>query len=260
LLKDEQLVANLLQAVVGAVKVPVTLKIRTGWDPLQRNGARIAKIAEDSGIQALAVHGRTRACMFEGEAEYETIRAIKQAVQIPIFANGDIDSPQKAKQVLQQTGADGLMIGRAAQGRPWLFREIEKYLNTGIVPAAPSHAEVRDMMRAHLRDLYAFYGEEMGVRVARKHIGWYAAGRPHGEAFRRIVMQATTAASQLSAVENYFESLDGDANAANDCWRAHGAKEKNENSQRVVAAEKRTDQTRIHQGQRSLGAAAHADG
>lgn len=236
LLKDEALVEKLLQAVVGAVDIPITLKIRTGWHPEHRNGVRIAKIAQDCGIQALAVHGRTRACMFEGEAEYETIRAIKHAVQIPIFANGDIDSPQKAQRVLQETGADGVMIGRAAQGRPWLFKEIAVFLSSGKVCPPPSNAEVRDMMRAHLRGLYEFYGEATGVRIARKHIGWYAADRPQATAFRHIVMQAVTAASQLSAVENFFESLDKAENAAdNDKRRAHGAEEENQSSQRADA-------------------------
>ncbi len=207
LLRDEELVARILTAVVRTVSVPVTLKIRTGWSHEQRNGVRIAQVAQDAGVQALAVHGRTRACMFQGEAEYETIAAIKNAVRIPIFANGDIDSPQKARAVLEQTGADGLMIGRSAQGRPWIFREINFYLSTGKVLPAPSAFEVRDIMRAHLRNLYAHYGECAGTRVARKHIAWYARGRPHVDCFRLAIMQTETAAAQLDAIDSYFELL-----------------------------------------------------
>lgn len=208
LMRDESLVSEILQAVVGAVSVPVTLKIRTGWDATHRNGVDIARIAEDCGIQSLAVHGRTRACMFEGEAEYATIRDIKQAVNIPVFANGDIDSPQKAKQVLESTGADGLMIGRAAQGQPWIFRDIATFLATGKLLAAPAATEVRAIMRAHLRKLYAFHGEATGVRIARKHIGWYAAGRTQAQLLRQAVMRAETAETQMRAVETYFDALD----------------------------------------------------
>ena len=207
LLRDEELVARILKAVVDSVSVPVTLKIRTGWSPDARNGVRIAQIAEDVGVQALAVHGRTRACMFTGSAEYATIAAIKNAVHIPIFANGDIDSPQKAREVLEQTQADGLMIGRSAQGRPWIFREMNFYLSTGKFLPPPCAREVRDIMRAHLRNLYAHYGEWAGIRVARKHIAWYARGRPHAESFRLAVMQTETTAAQLDAVNSYFESL-----------------------------------------------------
>jgi tRNA-dihydrouridine synthase B len=204
LMKDETLVRHILEAVVNAVTVPVTLKMRTGWDPDHRNGVAIARLAEAIGIQALAVHGRTRACMYRGEAEYETIRAIKQNVSIPIFANGDIDSPHKAKLVLEQSGADGLMVGRNAQGRPWIFREIEACLRGQALPAEPSIAEVRDIMLAHLRDLHAFYGEEAGVRVARKHIDWYARGRATGHAFRHAVMRAEDAQTQLECARAYF--------------------------------------------------------
>jgi tRNA-dihydrouridine synthase B len=207
LLRDEELVARILKAVVDSVSVPVTLKIRTGWSPEVRNGVRIAQIAEDVGVKALAVHGRTRECMFGGAAEYATIAAIKNAVHIPIFANGDIDSPQKAREVLEQTHADGLMIGRSAQGRPWIFREMNFYLGTGKFLPPPCAREVRDIMRAHLRNLYAHYGEWAGIRVARKHIAWYARGRPHAESFRLAVMQTETAAAQLDAVDSYFESL-----------------------------------------------------
>jgi tRNA-dihydrouridine synthase B len=207
LLRDEHLVARILKAVVDAVSIPVTLKIRTGWSPDVRNGVRIAQIAEDVGVQALAVHGRTRACMFAGAAEYATIAAIKNAVHIPIFANGDIDSPQKARAVLEQTGADGLMIGRSAQGAPWIFREMNFYLETGKFLPPPSATEVRDIMRAHLRNLYAHYGEWAGIRVARKHLAWYARGRPHADSFRLVIMQTETAAAQLDAMHSYFESL-----------------------------------------------------
>ncbi len=211
LLRDEPLVADILDAVVKAVDVPVTLKIRTGWNQNHRNGAQIARIAEDCGIQALAVHGRTRACMFEGDAEYATIRAIKNAVQIPVLANGDIDSPQKARQVLELTGADGLMIGRAAQGRPWIFRDIAAFLDSGTLLPPPEIHEVRAIMRAHLRKLYTFHGEHTGVRIARKHIGWYAAGRTQAQTFRQVVMRAETAENQLAAVEDYFDALDSAA-------------------------------------------------
>ena len=218
LLRDEELVAHILKAVVAAVPVPVTLKIRTGWSPDSRNGARIARIAADAGVQALAVHGRTRACMFNGDAEYDTIAAIKHAVHIPIFANGDIDSPQKAKLVLEKTGADGLMIGRSAQGNPWIFREVDYFLRTGKLLQPPTIAEVRDIMRAHLRNLYAHYGEWTGVRVARKHIAWYARQRthawPHAETFRATAMQMETAELQLDAVDAYFAQLALDTHAA----------------------------------------------
>jgi tRNA-dihydrouridine synthase B len=207
LLRDEDLVGAILQSVVKSVTVPITLKIRTGWSPAARNGVRIAQIAQDAGVAALAVHGRTRACMFTGQAEYDTIAAIKAAVHIPVFANGDIDSPQKAKQVLEQTGVDGLMIGRSAQGQPWIFREVDYFLHTGKLLPHPSIAEVRDIMRAHLRKLYAHYGEWAGVRIARKHIAWYARGRPHADLFRATVMQTESADAQQSAVEAYFDRL-----------------------------------------------------
>jgi tRNA-dihydrouridine synthase B len=200
-------VASILAATVAAVDVPVTLKIRTGWAPDQRNAVSIARIAEDSGIQALAVHGRTRACRFNGNAEYATIAAVKQSVRIPVFANGDVDSPAKAIAVLRATGADGIMIGRAAQGRPWIFSEIDALLH-GRPPAPPATAEVRDIMVSHLRDLYEFYGAESGVRIARKHIGWYCAGRPQAQAFRQSVMQAVSVTAQLSQVRDYFDALE----------------------------------------------------
>jgi tRNA-dihydrouridine synthase B len=213
LLRDEALVARILAAVVSAVTVPVTLKIRTGWDAATRNAVRIARIAEDSGIAALAVHGRTRACRFEGEAEYRTIAEVKQHMRIPLYANGDIDSPEKAWRVMQCSGADGVMIGRAAQGRPWIFREIEARLAGEVAPQAPHAAEVGVIMRAHLRELYAFHGEAAGVRIARKHIGWYCRDRADAQLFRQSVMQAATAATQLALVRDYFDAL-GEASAA----------------------------------------------
>jgi tRNA-dihydrouridine synthase B len=213
LLRDEALVAAILEATVRAVDVPVTLKIRTGWAPSARNGLRIARIAESTGIQALAVHGRTRACRFEGEAEYATIADIKQAVRIPVLANGDIDSAQKAARVIEATGADGVMVGRAAQGRPWIFREIEAALAGQPVPQEPDAAQVRDIMLAHLRDLYGFYGPFAGVRIARKHIGWYCRERPQSQAFRQSVMQVGSAENQLDRVREYFDAL-GEPRAA----------------------------------------------
>jgi tRNA-dihydrouridine synthase B len=206
LLKDEPLVRQILEAVVKAVDVPVTLKTRTGWNPDLRNGPAVARMAESIGVQALAIHGRTRACMYQGNAEYDTIAAIKQSVSIPVFANGDIDSGAKAKLVLEQTGVDGLMIGRSAQGRPWIFKEIIAALN-GEAFHEPSFAEVRDIMLAHLRDLHAFYGEEAGVRVARKHIDWYAKSRASAPALRQAVMQATDASIQIERVQTYFDAL-----------------------------------------------------
>jgi tRNA-dihydrouridine synthase B len=196
---------------VKAVDVPVTLKIRTGWNRTNRNGVRIAKIAEDAGIAALAVHGRTRADMYEGEAEYETIAAIKQAVRIPVFANGDVDSPRKAKEVLDATRCDAVMIGRAAQGRPWIFREIARYLATGEIVVPPEPAEVRDILLGHLDDLYAFYGEQQGVRIARKHLGWYAKDRPENAAFRAVVNRAESASDQARLTRDYFNALAADA-------------------------------------------------
>jgi tRNA-dihydrouridine synthase B len=213
LLRDEQLVATILAATARAVDVPVTLKIRTGWAPDQRNAVQIARIAADAGIRALAVHGRTRACRFNGTAEYETLAAVKQAVHIPVFANGDIDTPAKAVEVLLATGADGIMIGRAAQGRPWIFKEISALL-AGHAAATPALGEVRDIMLTHLRDLYEFYGPESGVKIARKHIGWYCSGRPQAQAFRQSVMLAVSAESQLAQVRGYFDALEDCAAAA----------------------------------------------
>ena len=204
LMKDEQLVSAILQAVVAAVDVPVTLKIRTGWDRANKNGLNVAKIAEQSGISALAVHGRTRADLYTGEAEYDTIAAIKQAVTLPVFANGDIDSPQKARQVLDATGADGLLIGRAAQGRPWIFREIDHYLATGTQLPAPSLLEVEGILLEHLAALHAFYGDVMGVRIARKHVGWYLATLPGAREFRAQFNRLESTDAQCANVRQFF--------------------------------------------------------
>ncbi|MGY0634608.1 tRNA dihydrouridine synthase DusB [Luteimonas sp. A478] len=207
LMRDEALVAGILEAVVGAVDVPVTLKIRTGWDTEHRNAPQIARIAQDSGIAALAVHGRTRDQHYKGEAEYDTIAAIRQDLSIPVIANGDIDSPEKAALVLRSTGTDALMIGRAAQGRPWIFREIAHYLATGERLPEPSLQEVRDVLIGHLQALHAFYGEHSGVRIARKHLGWYAKDRPENRAFRAVVNQAETAEAQIRLTRDYFDAL-----------------------------------------------------
>ncbi len=207
LLKDERLVGRILDAVVSAVDVPVTLKIRTGWDQAHRNGTAIARIAEAAGVQALAVHGRTRACAFKGDAEYDTIRAIKHAVSIPVIANGDITTPEKASYVLETTGADGIMIGRAALGRPWIFREVVHYLTTGKKLPAPDVGEVRTILMDHLNNLYEFYGEYTGVRVARKHISWYSKGLPGGAAFRRTINQAVSSKAQLVLIREFFDKL-----------------------------------------------------
>lgn len=205
LLEKEELVARILDAAVAAVDVPVTLKIRTGPCPDTRNGVRIAKIAEDAGIQALAVHGRTRACRFRGAVEYDTIREIVAAVSVPVLANGDIDSPRKGAAVLAATGAAGIMIGRAAQGRPWLFREITGYLDTGAEPAPPTPGEVRDIMLAHLDELYCFYGEFTGVRVARKHLTWYLRNSPGSGPIRNRLVRVETAAEQQHLVGHFFD-------------------------------------------------------
>ncbi|TAM95259.1 MAG: tRNA dihydrouridine synthase DusB [Rhodanobacteraceae bacterium] len=207
LLADEPLVARICEAVVNAVEVPVTLKIRTGQTPEHLNALAIARIAEDSGIAALAVHGRTRSQKYEGLAEYDTIAAVKAGVSIPVFANGDVDSPAKARKVLDCTRADALMIGRAAQGRPWIFREIAHFLATGERLPEPGIAEVRDILLGHLDDLYAFYGEAAGVRIARKHLGWYARDRPENAAFRAVVNAAESAHEQRRLTRDYFDAL-----------------------------------------------------
>jgi tRNA-dihydrouridine synthase B len=207
LLSDEALVARILEAVVGAVDVPVTLKIRTGPAPERRNALRIARIAESAGVQALAVHGRTRACMFTGHAEYHTIAEVKAAVRIPVIANGDIESPEDARRVLQATGADGVMVGRAAQGRPWLFREIAHYLATGERLAPPRAHEIGAVLVEHLDGLYSLYGADQGARVARKHIGWTVRALPGGEALRSSVNQLQAADAQRAVVNDYFARL-----------------------------------------------------
>lgn len=207
LLQNEALVGNILDAVVTAVDIPVTLKIRTGWDTDNRNGVKIARIAESAGIQSLAVHGRTRACGYRGEAEFDTIAAIKAAINIPLVANGDITTPEKAKKVLDYTKADAVMIGRAAQGRPWIFREIDHFLKTGETLPEPEISEVRDILLEHLHNLYAFYGEYTGVRMARKHISWYSKGQRHGAAFRQAVNKVESVERQLQITKSFFEAL-----------------------------------------------------
>ena len=207
LMRDEALVARILSAVVAAVDVPVTLKIRTGWAADQKNALTIARIAQDSGIASLAVHGRTRDQHYTGHAEYDTIAAVKAALRIPVLANGDIDSPEKAAFVLRHTGADAVMIGRAAQGRPWIFREVAHYLATGEHLPEPTLAEVRDVLLGHLVHLHAFYGEVAGVRIARKHLGWYAKDRPENAAFRAVVNRADSAEAQLQLTRDYFDAL-----------------------------------------------------
>ena len=207
LLKDEPLVGRILQAVVGAVDVPVTLKFRTGWDPLNKNALKVAKIAEDTGVRLLSLHGRTRACGFSGRAEYDTIREVKRSTRLPVVANGDISTPEEAKQVLEYTGADGIMIGRAAQGRPWIFREIEHYLATGEKLPHPLVSEIHCVLVAHLQELYAFYGRETGVKVARKHISWYTKGLAGSASFRHDMNQLASCEEQLDSVDRFFEQL-----------------------------------------------------
>ena len=207
LLKDEPLVSQILKAVVGAVNVPVTLKIRTGWDKNNRNAVMIAKMAEDSGVQALAMHGRTRACLYMGDAEYDTIAAVKQAITIPLIANGDITTPEKAKYVLDYTGADAVMIGRAAQGRPWIFREIEHYLKTGTHLLPPTVEEIHTVMLEHINDLYGFYGDVAGMRVARKHISWYTKGLAGSASFRHNMNTLDTIDLQQAAINDFFAEL-----------------------------------------------------
>ena len=209
LLKDEALVRSILEAVTAAVEVPVTLKIRTGWDPAHRNGVNVARIAEDSGIQALAVHGRTRACRYRGEAEYETIASIKSAVTIPVIANGDITTAEKSLDVLRSTGADAVMIGRGAQGRPWIFRELAHYAQTGRPPPPLDNGDVRNVILEHLDDLHRFYGEAVGVRVARKHISWYCSGLKDAGGLRAAAVRVNSANEQLRLVRDYFSGRQG---------------------------------------------------
>jgi len=206
LLQNVPLVREILAAVVGAVDVPVTLKFRTGWNRENKNALAIARIAEDAGIAMLTLHGRTRADGYTGDAEYDTIAAVKQSVAIPVVANGDITTPEKAKFVLDYTGADAVMVGRAAQGRPWIFREIDHFLQTGTHLPAPYIAEVRALMDEHLRAHYGFYGDYLGVRTARKHIGWYVRDLPGGEEFRQRMNLLECTEAQLEAVDQFFES------------------------------------------------------
>ncbi len=207
LLKDEPLVGRILDAVVGAVDVPVTLKFRTGWDTVNKNALTVARIAEESGIRLLSLHGRTRACGFSGHAEYETIREVKRSTRLPVVANGDIATPEDARRVLEYTGADGIMVGRAAQGRPWIFREIEHYLATGEQLPPPLVSEIHAVLICHLHDLYEFYGRETGVKVARKHISWYTKGLAGSASFRHYMNQLATCEEQLAAVNEFFEQL-----------------------------------------------------
>lgn len=212
LLQNEPLVEAILKSVVNAIgyphgNTPVTLKIRTGWDREHKNAIRIAKIAQDCGISMLTIHGRTKADLYHGEAEYETIAAVKDAVKIPIVANGDIHTPEKAKYVLEYTKADAIMIGRAAQGRPWIFREIDHYLTTGQHRSAPTITEISNILQEHLLEHYAFYGEYVGLRTARKHIGWYCKGLRNSHDFRQQMNTIESCQEQLSAVTNYFAEL-----------------------------------------------------
>lgn len=204
LLKDEALVQDILNAVVSAVDIPVTLKIRTGWDQQNQNATTIARIAEDSGIKALAIHGRTRACRFNGQAEYDTIASVVNAVTIPIFANGDINTPQQAKQVLDYTGAAAVMIGRGAQGNPWLFREINHYLEHGTIPEAPSKEELATTVSDHIEAIHQYYGEYLGIRIARKHVGWYVDALPNGDAFRKYFNQLEDPYLQKQGLHEFF--------------------------------------------------------
>ena len=210
LMRDEALVARILEAVAKAVDVPVTLKIRTGWAADQRNAPTIARIAEACGIAALTVHGRTRDQQYTGVAEYDTIAQIKSLLKIPVIANGDIDSPEKARAVLKITGCDAVMIGRAAQGRPWIFREVAHFLATGEHLPPPSLADIRDTLLGHLDHLHAFYGEQQGVRIARKHLGWYAKDCPQHAAFRSVVNRAESADAQSQLTRDYFDALIAD--------------------------------------------------
>lgn len=207
LMQYPELVEKIVKAVVSAVDVPVTLKTRTGWNPENRNGVEIAKIAERNGIQSLAIHGRTRACMYKGEAEYHTIKEIKETVSIPVVANGDIRTPQQAKEVLAFTNADGLMIGRAAQGRPWIFREIDHFLRTGHILAPPEKEEVRSILLEHVANLHQLYGDVMGPRIARKHVGWYLEDQDTDRSFRKQFNGIERGDVQLITLNEYFEQI-----------------------------------------------------
>ena len=205
LLKDIPLVKDILAAVTEAVDIPVTLKIRTGWDPEHRNGVEVAQLAEKAGIAALAVHGRTRACMYKGHAEYDTIASIVNAINIPVIANGDINSPEKARDVLEATGASAVMIGRAAQGRPWIFREINHFLQYGKRLPSPTKQEIQTILQGHVQALHTFYGEHQGVRIARKHVGWYMQGQPSGSDFRKRFNQLESSETQKTCIREYFQ-------------------------------------------------------
>lgn len=233
LLRDEPLVSQILKAVVNAVDVPVTLKIRTGWDRQNKNAIMIAKMAEDIGVQALTIHGRTRNDLYHGDAEYDTIAAVKQAIRIPLIANGDITTPEKARFVLDYTKADAVMIGRAAQGRPWIFRETEHFLNTGEHMLPPTVDEIHQVMLEHLHDLYAFYGELTGMRVARKHISWYTKGLAGSAAFRHNMNTLQTIDLQLEAINGFFVEL----KAKNDrlVYADDTAENEEENNQELAA-------------------------
>ena len=236
LLKDEPLVARIVEAVVEAARphgVPVTLKIRTGWDKQNRNALSVARIAENAGIASLAIHGRTRACMYMGDAEYDTIKAVKAQIGIPVVANGDITTPEKARLVLDYTGADAVMIGRAAQGRPWIFREMQHYLETGMQLPPPEVEEIRIVMLGHLEDHYHFYGMEAGARIARKHISWYTKGLAGSAAFRRQMNMLLTAGEQLIAINEFFDSL-GERDAR--LSYAEGNEEAAQNKEEALAA------------------------
>ena len=236
LLKDEPLVARIVEAVVAAARphgVPVTLKIRTGWDKQNRNALAVARIAENAGIASLAIHGRTRACMYMGDAEYDTIRAVKAQIGIPVVANGDITTPEKARFVLDYTGADAIMIGRAAQGRPWIFCEMQHYLETGMHLPPPEVEEIRIVMLGHLEDHYHFYGMDAGARIARKHISWYTKGLAGSAAFRRQMNMLLTAGEQLEAINEFFDSL-GERDAR--LSYAEGNEEAAQNEEEALAA------------------------
>jgi tRNA-dihydrouridine synthase B len=207
LMQYPDLVEEIVKAVVKAVNVPVTLKTRTGWNLDNQNGVEIARIAERNGVQALAIHGRTRACMYKGNAEYDTIKAIKESVSIPVIANGDINSPQQAKRVLEYTKADGVMIGRAAQGRPWIFREIDHYLRTGEELAPPTMEEVRCILLEHVENLHQLYGEVMGPRIARKHVGWYLENQDMDKSFRRQFNAIESGSEQLAVLDGLFDAI-----------------------------------------------------
>jgi tRNA-dihydrouridine synthase B len=259
LLKDETLVAEIFTEVVRSVAVPVTAKIRTGWSPELRNGVAIARIAEESGIAALTVHGRTRACKFEGEAEYETIRQIKQSVGIPVIANGDIDSAEKARAVLGATGADGVMIGRAARGRPWIFTAVNLFLQNEKSSEVDLHLfSVRDIILQHLDSLYSFYGEFTGVRVSRKHLAWYAQYQVGERPFRERIMTVETAREQFKIAREFFDRDSLEASAEGQ--RSWGERLSGHNEQQEIEQteeEKKLDHSHIHGRQESSVECAH---